>query len=257
MTHPVDKLFAALDTVKPFPSGVVEITERISGTAFFPGGWGLWDTHAARPLPPMPTHGVMVLGHDFHSKTAFDESFRKGGEVRIDSSGVASSDVPTWTNLIRTLREFGIPPQRCFFTNVYMGLRASDKKTGRFEGSRDQAFVGRSREFFRIQLEAQQPKLILSLGAWVPRFLAPMADQLANWKRLNSLTAIDKSNPVRHEVTFTRTSAPSCSVVCLTHPSLRGPNVGRRAYGPLTGAAAECAMVKEGIEQSRVDLHVL
>jgi hypothetical protein len=257
MDHPVQALFAALPAVEPFPEGVVRMTGRISGTAFFPGGAGLWDTDATRPLPPMPTNGVMILGHDFHSQAAFEKSIRKGGEVQIDSVGAASSTVPSWTNLFRMLRDFGIPTRRCFFTNVYMGLRAADKTTGRFPGARDAAFVDRCRMFFSRQLEAQRPRLILALGAWVPPFLAPLSDQLADWASLRSLHAIDQGKPVRHAVTFRGAAAPQCSVVCLTHPSLHGPNVGRRAYASLNGVHAEQAMVADGIRVSGVDLRVV
>ena len=257
MDHPVEALFAALPAFEPFPGGVVGMTERIAGTAFFPGGAGLWDTDASRSWPPMPINGVMVLGQDFHSKAGFDKSLGLGSEVQIDAAGLASSKVPTWLNLIRMLREFGIPPQRCFFTNVYMGLRAADETTGRFPGSKDPAFVDRCRMFFCRQLEAQQPMLILALGAWVPRFLAPLADQLADWKALDSFRAIDQAGPVRHAVMFRGSSAPQCSVVCLTHPSLRGPNVRRRTYRSLNGVAAEQAMVEDGIRQSGVDLRVV
>jgi hypothetical protein len=231
---------------------------RISGTSFFPGGAGLWDTAPNRPLPPMPVNGVMILGHDFHSKAAFDKSFAKGGELAIDAAGKAHSSVPSWSNLTVMLRDFGIPPQRCFFTNVYMGLRRDDKTTGRFPGSNDEAFLERCRAFFCRQLEAQQPRLILTLGAWVPRFLAPMADQLIHWRGLRNLKAIDAiEQAVRHAVEFTHASAPSCSVVCLTHPSLRGANVGRRKFRSIDGPAAESAMVAEGIRVSEVDLRAV
>lgn len=252
MKHPIDELFADLPMVEPYPEGVVATTGRISGTAFFPGGAGLWNTHAIRPLPPMPMGGIMVLGHDFHSKAAFEISLAKGGEVQIDADDVPRSKVPSWISLLCMLREFNIPPQRCFFTNVYMGLRADAKTTGRFPGAKDPAFVDRCRAFFCRQLEAQQPKLILTLGAWVPPFLAPLADRLADWKSPGSLRAIDQ--PVQHAVTFRTAATQQCSVVCLTHPSLRGPNVQRRSYQSLTGFDAERAMVADGIRGSGVGL---
>jgi uracil-DNA glycosylase len=206
----------------------------------------------------MPVEGVMILGHDFHSKAAFDKSFAKGGELAIDAAGLAHSSVPSWSNLTEMLRDFGIPPQRCFFTNAYMGLRLNDKTTGRFPGANDEGFVERCRAFFCRQLEAQQPRLILALGAWVPRFLAPMADRLSDWRGLGTLTAIDAiEQAVRHAVVFAHASALPCSVVCLTHPSLRGANVGRREFRSMYGEAAESAMLAESIRISGVDLRVV
>jgi hypothetical protein len=64
--HPVDRLFQALCEVEPYPPGVCPIPRRIVGPAFFPGGAGLWEAEpGSDSLPPMPIHGIMVLGHDF------------------------------------------------------------------------------------------------------------------------------------------------------------------------------------------------
>jgi hypothetical protein len=69
--HPVERLFALLATFGPYPKGVVQMNGRIGGTAFFPGGAGLWNTRPGEPLPPMPMGGVMVLGHSFDCETSF------------------------------------------------------------------------------------------------------------------------------------------------------------------------------------------
>lgn len=257
MPHPVEDLFAMLNSVEPFPKGVVALDGRIAGTAFFPGGCGLWNTAKGRPMPAMPMHGVMVLGQDFNSEVGFRESLEKGGEVSIDSLGRGHSSLPTWSTTIKTFSDFGIPLQRCFFTNAYMGLRDDPKNTGRFAGSKSNGFVERCRAFFRLQLDAQQPRLILSLGAWVPQFLAPISEQLDQWRGASSLVAIDAVGPVQQNVIVPGTRSASCSVVCLTHPSLRGPNVWRRHYGSLHGPAAERAMVADGIRHSGVDLRVV
>ncbi len=257
MPHPIEDLFSRLSSVEPFPKGVVAVHGRITGTAFFPGGFGLWNTAKGRPMPAMPMQGVMVLGQDFNSEVGFRESLKKGGEVSIDALGRGRSSLPTWSNTIKTFSDFGIPLQRCFFTNAYMGLRDDPKNTGRFAGSKNAGFVERCRAFFRDQLDAQQPRLILSLGAWVPRFLAPMSEQLNPWRDASSLVAIDGVGPVQHNVNFPGTRSASCSIVCLTHPSLRGPNVARRQYDSLHGSAAEQRMVADGIRHSGVDLRVV
>lgn len=54
--------------------------ERLGGTAFFPGGAGLWDARLGRALPPMPVGGVMVLGHDFYSEAGFRKFAARRGE---------------------------------------------------------------------------------------------------------------------------------------------------------------------------------
>ena len=58
----------------------------------------------------------------------------------------------------------GLPLGRCFFTNFYMGLRETGPETGRFPGARDGEFVQRCARFFERQMEAIEPKLIVTLG---------------------------------------------------------------------------------------------
>ena len=64
--HPVEYLFDRLQNIS-YPDGLDLVPAKISGTAFFPGGYGLW-REEGRPLPPMPCGKVMVLGQDFGKK---------------------------------------------------------------------------------------------------------------------------------------------------------------------------------------------
>ena len=50
--HEVNYLFELHDQLSSYPKGVIRISERIKGTAFFPGGYGLWNTQPDKPLPP-------------------------------------------------------------------------------------------------------------------------------------------------------------------------------------------------------------
>jgi hypothetical protein len=230
--------------VEPFPSGVVGLPSRLPGVGFFPGGAGLWGVQSDGALPPMPIGGIMVLGHDFHSEVAFARSVAHGGEIQMPRGKPGYRHVPTWAALLKLLSDAHIAPEQCFFTNAYMGLRAGAGTVGRFPGARDADFVRRCQAFFLLQLHAQRPRVILALGAWVPAFLASLAEELSDWSRVRSLIALDKIGPVRHSVRFAST-LPACSVVALTHPSLREANVGRRVYGGALGHAAELAMIRK------------
>ena len=59
--HRVEYLFGRLKDID-YPDGVVPVPEKISGTAFFPGGYGLWREERCGCLPPMPRGGMMVSG---------------------------------------------------------------------------------------------------------------------------------------------------------------------------------------------------
>jgi len=240
--------------IEPYPDGVVAVPARITGTAFFPGGYGLWNPRRIEPPPPLPVGGIMILGHDFHSRAAFERSFEAGGEV-TDGPRSTYRTGSTWRNLLPLLEKAGIRPEECFFTNAYMGLREGDATTGRFPGSRDPQFVARCQRFFITQLRAQQPSIILALGAWVPQFLAPLSAQLSKWRDQRSLDAIDDAGPVVPGTRFDGYDR-ECVVVALTHPSLRGPNVRRRRYEKHVGGEAELAMLADArtLSGSRPDL---
>jgi hypothetical protein len=209
----------------------------IAGTAFFPGGYGLWHPEGGHPLPPMPIEGVMVLGHDFHSEEGYKASFALGHEPLTQ---------PTWRSLLRLLEQVDVPPQHCFFTNAYMGLRAGSATTGPFPGRNDPGFVERCQRFLVEQLATQQPSVVLTLGVYTPRLLAPLSADLADWRAGTSLKALDRLGPVRHGVRFAGTDARP-SVVALTHPCLRHASVKHREYRGLRGADAELAMIREAL----------
>ncbi|MEO5958224.1 MAG: hypothetical protein ABIZ49_06345, partial [Opitutaceae bacterium] len=179
--HPVRKLFTTLTCLEPYPTGVVAVPEQILGTSFFPGGTGLWCEESSE-APDLPARGIMVLGHDFHNVAGYDRSRRNIAE---------NLDSPTWKHLLALLSRVPIPPARCFFTNIYMGLRAGHGTTGRFPGSLCRDFTTRCQEFFIRQIQMQRPRVILALGKWVPEFLASLSPQLSAWTQFRTLTAID------------------------------------------------------------------
>ncbi len=180
--HPVEHLFNLHKRVAPYPKGVIPVPEQIAGTAFFPGGSGLWQPSGSNVLPPFPVGKVMVLGHDFHSEVGYRLSLAKRGE---------NLQGPTWRNLLQLLYEADIGPEQCFFTNAYMGLRAGRNTTGRFPGAHDRRFVERCQSFLFEQIEVQQPRLILTLGNYVPSILATLSSDLDVWRKRQSLTQLD------------------------------------------------------------------
>ena len=246
MPHPVERLFQRLPTVEPYPPGVVPVPKRLPGAAFFPGGAGLWapdsDGSPSADLPPMPTGGVMVLGHDFYSEAGFARFAERRGE---------STRGPTWRNLLSLLGRAGVGPERCFFTNFYMGLRAGSANTGPFPGARDKGFVERCRALLAEQLRAQMPSVALTLGSHVPTVIAPLSPDLRPWEGRKGITQLDDLGvSIVQGTAFHGVPGLRSTVVALVHPSLRGPNVRRRRYGDLTGDAAELAMLEDALRRS-------
>lgn len=237
--HPAVRLWHQHRQVAPYPPGVIPVPVPIPGISFFPGGYGLWREDTSKPLPPWPMGGVMILGHDFHSETGYHQSMARGREAATQ---------PTWRNLVSLLEVARIDPVECFFTNAYMGLREGSATTGRFPGSTDASFVERCREFLGQQIAAQQPRLILTLGKWVPALLAPLAPSLRCWVGQTTFKELDGAGPVQREVSFG--DVAGVTVVALTHPSLRHAAVRYRRFQGLAGDAAERAMLRRALESS-------
>ena len=238
--HPVERLFEGLKTVEPYPEGVVHVPERLPGTAFFPGGMGLWHPEPEGTLPSMPVGGVMVLGHDFYSEAGYRRFVANRGE---------STKGPTWRNLLALLARVDIGPEQCFFTNAYMGLRAGSQNTGRFPGAKDPGFVDRCRAFLAEGLRAQSPRLVLTLGSHVPAVLAPLSEDLAPWLKVASLKALDEAGrPLVPDARFPQ--GLRATVAALVHPSIRWASVLGRRYDSLNGDAAEVAMLEEALRAS-------
>jgi uracil-DNA glycosylase len=119
---------------------------------------------------------------------------------------------------------------------------------GAFPGARDHDFVCWCRTFLLERLQLMQPRLILSLGAYVPRFLAPLSPELRSiWSNVTRLTTLDERGAALvYPSTFAGVQRPA-AVVALTHPAYRPVNVKHRRYGSLEGDAAERALVTDAL----------
>ena len=130
------------------------VEDLIDGTAVFPGGSGLWRGDLCHgPLPQyFPESPVMFVAHNFDSAVAHDRSKNRGGEV--ESSFF-------WKVLIEILREAGVRPERCFFTNALMCLQPKSAV-----GSMPTApgYEEQCGEFLRRQFEIVGPRAIIALG---------------------------------------------------------------------------------------------
>jgi uracil-DNA glycosylase len=242
--QPVDYLFHRLEDFGPYPQGVVPVPDRILGTAFFPGGSGLWGAGPNSPLPPMPLGGVMVLGHNFDSVAGVERSLRHAGE---------NLNGPTWRGTLDLLDRVGIPREQCFFTNAYMGLIDGPSAVGSFPGKQNSNFVGRCRNFLHEQIVAQQPRLILTLGLPVLGVLAPLSPMLGTvWSDAKTFRKLDdRDSAIIYPARFVGV-VHAVAVVALVHPAYRLINVRTRHYHGFQGDAAELQMVAEALRISHV-----
>lgn len=136
------------------PVNVVRVGPPIEGTAFFPGGTGLW--RGREPFGELPAFcpqsPVMLIGHNFDSVAGYEQSLKRGIE-RLGS--------PTWRYLLAYLEEGRLQPDECFFTNALMGLQPLSAR-GKFAVSEE--FREESRRFLEWQIRFMAPRLVVLLG---------------------------------------------------------------------------------------------
>ena len=126
----VADLFEKMEsTVTAYGPGAVKVHRRVDGTAFFPGGIGLWrglDPQGAAPSH-FPRRPIMILGHNFDKVAGLEASWKR----RIEVMGGA-----TWLILQRYLETAKADMLECFFTNVFVGLQPV-KSPGKMIASAD------------------------------------------------------------------------------------------------------------------------
>lgn len=220
--------------VKPYPDKVVRVNEMLDVTAFFPGGKGLWLEDNLNVFPD-----ILVLGHDFSTVNYYNKMLETG-QSEINS--------PTWRSMRKLFNDANLDLNRCFFSNVYIGLRDAHKMTGVFPGSKDKNFVKRNLEFLKHQISTVKPKVIITLGKPASINLSLLSEQLIDvWSKGKALSS--PNNGLKRNVMI-----DSLSYVCvaLEHPSMRNQNVKRRRYvnefGIYTGNEAEIEMLKDALK---------
>ena len=247
-SHPVDQLFHELQkTIKVYPDSVIAVEEKQrqkKGTGFFPVYNGLWYSTPKSKRPDFPKGGIMVLGHDFGTKDYTNKKREKTGE---------NLEGATWRNIRKVFKEAKIRQQDCFFTNSYMGLRKEGKMTGRHPSASEEEFVQQCQSFLKQQIAKQQPKLIITLGLYVPPFLAKLAQKgMKKWLSVKGVEDINNKNARHKKIRFSDPANTESTVVALLHPSMRSSNLKWRRYKRKSGAEAEKQLLLDAIKWSGI-----
>jgi hypothetical protein len=234
-------LLADMDALVPselYPADVLSIpNQKITGTAFFPGGSGLYlEDVGADDDVQFPFGGAMILGHNFDSEIGFHKSFSDGKESLTSS---------TWGPLLRLLTGASIPPEQCFFSNAFMGMCAGADNRD-YKGRDDKGFRDGCLEFLLCQIETQRPRFILTLGLHAPPLLACASSDLKAWKGRPKRNGCDPKlrlhdldvAPIFYDAKFELWDGAfhTAVVTAIAHPSL--PNGRRRKPNNFTDEAA-------------------
>jgi len=223
-------LFSRLADFDPLPAGIAAVPERLNASAFFPAGTGLWSENPNQLLPQ-----IMVFGQDWGTCQDF---------IEMRDSGRRDLDTPTWKNLLKLFSSVELDPNRCFFTNAYMGLRTEGTSVGRFAGLKFPDYLTTNDRFLITQVESFQPSAIVIMG--LPALVA--FSRVAPRLRLVSTTSfaqIDQQDS--GFIPQVEIGAVTTNLACIVHPSFRAVNVGRRRFRGLTGNEAEKAILRLAI----------
>lgn len=118
--HAVKRFWERLDRFDGYPAGVaVRVPSRVKGTAFFAASSGLWGQEPGGPPPAFPYGGVMVVGNNLDNEERYAERLAEGRQY-----GSAETGTPTWRELLGLSKRVGVAPDQCFFTNIWVGLKA-------------------------------------------------------------------------------------------------------------------------------------
>jgi hypothetical protein len=174
----------------------------MEGTAFFPGGDGLWKSNDNID-PILPRGGVLFIGSDWGDR----DSYEKVGEGNAVGS--------TWKGLIKIVDRAKIPRHQIFSTNAWPCLRAGGRAVGgTAPGSKDPEFTSRCKVFFLHTIELMRPKVVVPLGILPTSFVASLTPaEPSPWAKVSSWTEID-STPIWQPRDF------DFKVVPIVHPSM-------------------------------------
>jgi hypothetical protein len=247
MTSELDILFSEIRKFNDYPAGIERICGDVPGNIFFPGGPGIYNAENGM----ISNREIMIVGPQFNSNLNFNKLHGwQEHWLRI---------TPPWHTLLLLLVNGGVDPERCFFTNVILGTKlwpesgTSNRKKKKSEGDVKKYFMEHCRSVFRLELEIQQPKVILVLGIKAAKFLSSFHPKLYEWSVIRTIKEADQQVlSVMESIPLTKNSAPT--LVLLVNPVGRHAHITRRRFGEYRGNEAEVRMIVSAVlsQQSAV-----
>ncbi len=137
------------------------------------------------------------------------------------------------------------------FTNTNIGLRINDSKnTGASKAFKkgNEIFLNENCNFFKEQLKAVQPELIICLGVQIPRFIGGcFPDQLPLLEMVRSFNDLDRLR--KSGIFKLKYEGGEATIIFITHPSRYYPNVTKRNGGK--GKEFEADLIAKVISKFR------
>jgi uracil-DNA glycosylase len=230
----IQKLFKKLRNDKiEYPDGMFPIYGGVHRPAFFPGGKGTSDNSES-----LLGKDIMILGQDFGDYDGFIKSTQNEHEDFMKNA--------TWRNIKLLFDDVGLSLDKGFYTNAIMGVRIGNQGVGKSPAFLNEPFIKYCREFFKFQVELNNPKLVIVCGKLVAQFLSGINKKLMVWEKISGFKVLDENGyQIIRNVQVT--ANVSTNFVLIVHPCMRIRNVKIRGYNGLHGNPAEVAMIKNAL----------
>jgi len=164
---------------------MIEFVPMVQKQGFFPICTGTIDGSS-----DLSKLNIMIVGQDFGSKTDYDKK-------KISEKGENIEKQSTWKNLIPMLKNLGINPKECFYTNLLFGLRDSTSNVGISPSIDNKDYIKQSIDFFEKQMETLKPNLIIFLGKVTFALRSGIKDkkEIEKLNYIKSIREINKTKP--------------------------------------------------------------
>ncbi len=201
-----------IDSEKIFnASGMTNVTRKLD-LGFFPLGSGILTEGQSKIEGATINEGeTLVLGNDFGTVT-YLETKCKGN--REDNS-----------KTIKNLLSLGISTCTTFFTNFYLGLRKDSLYQGTTMTKRiknlEQEYKDLCFNFFRIQIEMINPRIVICLGTQVGQTLSEYSEVFKKFsKQSGTITSLYDQNNDEAFIIYTDDSIwGQRKFILIPHPS--------------------------------------
>jgi Uracil DNA glycosylase superfamily len=245
--HPIAALRRRLaaEFSTDLPAGVHPVARFCAEPQFFPGATGLLSASTWRvvtpgvedpvvdPGPGDPTVEVMVIGNYQATRASYERIL--AGEI---------GGFPTTWRRLRLLLD-GVPPDKVFLTNAYIGLPDLAKDTAPFPTTPE--FDRRCGRLLALEIELFCPRCVVCLGTRAAKMLARITDGLDAWRPWPGYQAL--ASRAALVIPTGQLGDARFAAVAVQHPSAVISTEARLADSRLIAYAAGVLTRQEQIEQ--------
>lgn len=191
-------------------SGMVNDFRKLD-FGFFPLGTGILNKESKLAYAEIQEGGTFILGNDFGTLSYIKN---KCGNKREEGSIT-----------IKNLETVGLNIDKCFFSNLFMGLRDDVNHPGttmtKLIQKRQKEYIDFCKKFLKIQIDFINPKVIVCLGSEVGKNLSDFSEVFAKFsqKKLSLTKMYELGNDRKYIIHTNDNIFGKRKFILIPHPS--------------------------------------